>query len=78
MPQGEVASSMICWRIALILSRSDEQLVELVLAEHAPQRRLCDLRRRDHEVLDLDDRVLGLDDPEVGDGVDAHRARCPS
>src|SRR5438128_1512083 len=29
-----------------------EQLVELVLAEHGPQRRLRDLRRRDHEVLD--------------------------
>ena len=33
-----------------------EQLVEQVLAEHRPQRRLRDLRRGDHEVLDLDDR----------------------
>ena len=57
IPQGEVDSSMICWRIVLILSRSDEQLVEHVLAEDAAQRRLGDLRRRDHEVLDLDDRV---------------------
>ncbi len=48
-----------------------EQLVERVLAEHGAQRRLRDLRRRDHEVLDLDDRRFGVDDPEVGDGVDA-------
>ncbi len=50
-----------------------EQLVEDVLPEHRPERRLRDLRRRDHVVLDLHDRGLRLDDPEVGDGVDAHR-----
>ena len=37
------------------------------------QRRLRDLRRRDHVVLDLHDRALGVDDPEVRDGVHAHR-----
>jgi hypothetical protein len=50
-----------------------EQLVELVLAEHRAQRRLRDLRGRDHEVLDLDDRGLRLDDPEVGDRIHADR-----
>ena len=43
-----------------------------MLAEHRAQRRLRDLRGRDHEVLDLDDRVLRLDDPEVGDRVHPH------
>ena len=43
-----------------------------MLAEHGPERRLRDLGRRDHVVLDLDDRVVGLDDPEVGDGVHPH------
>ena len=50
-----------------------QELVERVLAEDAPQRRLRDLRRRDHEVLDLHDRLLGVDDPEVGDRVHADR-----
>ena len=44
-----------------------------MLAEHRAQRRLRDLRGRDHEVLDLHDRVLRLDDPEVRDGVHPHR-----
>ena len=44
-----------------------------MLTEHRAQRRLGDLGRRDHVVLDLDDRRLRVDDPEVGDGVDAHR-----
>ena len=43
-------------RVDLLALR--QQLVELVLAEHRAQRRLRDLRRRDHEVLDLHDRVL--------------------
>jgi len=34
---------------------------------------LSDLRGRDHEVLDLDDRGLRLDDSEVRDRVYAHR-----
>jgi hypothetical protein len=50
-----------------------EELVELVLAQHRAQRRLRDLRGRHHEVLDLDDRGLRLDDPEVGDRIHAHR-----
>ena len=48
-----------------------EELVEGVLAEHGSQRCLCDLRGRNDEVLDLDDRRFRVDDPEVGDGVDA-------
>ncbi len=58
-------------RVDLLALR--QQLVELVLAEHRAQRRLCDLERRGHEVLDLHDRVLRLDDPEVGDRVHARR-----
>src|SRR4051794_10104575 len=50
-----------------------QQLVERVLTEHRAQGRLRDLRGRDHEVLDLHDRVLRLDDPEVRDRVHAHR-----
>src|SRR2546421_1576620 len=49
-----------------------QQLVEDVLAEDRPQRRLRDLRRRDHEVLDLHDRSLRIDDPEVRHRVHAH------
>ena len=41
-----------------------------MLAEHRAQCRLGDLRGRDDEVLDLDDRRFGVDDAEVGDGVD--------
>ncbi len=50
-----------------------EQLVEHVLTEHRPQRRLGDLRGRDHEVLDLYLRGVRVHDPEVGDGVHADR-----
>ena len=50
-----------------------EQLVEHVLTQHVAQRRLGDLRRRDHEVLDLDDRARRLDDPEVRDRVHPNR-----
>ena len=58
-------------RVDLLALR--EQLVERVLAEHRPQRRLRDLGGRDHVVLDLDDRRLRVDDPEVRDRVHAHR-----
>src|SRR6266511_2876247 len=50
-----------------------QELVQLVLAEDATERRLRDLRGGDHEVLDLHDRLLGIDDAEVGDGVHADR-----
>ena len=69
--RGRLVDDLLQDRVDLLALR--EQLVEHVLAEHRPQRRLRDLRRRDHEVLDLDDRVLRLDDPEVGDRVHAHR-----
>ncbi len=58
-------------RVDLVALR--EELVQHVLPEHRAQGRLGDLRRRRHEVLDLDDCRLRLDDAEVGDGVDAHR-----
>ena len=73
IPQGEVASSMISCRIALILSRSERSSSSRCWPSTRPQRRLRDLRGRDHEVLDLHDRVLRVDDPEVGDRVHAHR-----
>ena len=73
IPQGPVASSMIPCRIALIFSRSESSSSSDVLAEHGAQRRLRDLGGRDHVVLDLDDRVLRVDDLEVGDRVDPHR-----
>ena len=50
-----------------------EELVEHVLAEHRAQSRLRDLRGRDHVVLDLNDRVVRLDDPEVGDRIHTDR-----
>jgi hypothetical protein len=42
-----------------------------VLAEHRAQGCLRDLGGRGHEVLDVHDRGLGIDDAEVGDRVDA-------
>jgi len=49
-----------------------QQLVEVDLAQHAAQGRLGDLRGRDQVVLDLHDRLRGVDDAEVRDGVDLH------
>ena len=49
-----------------------EELVEHVLSQDRAERRLRDLRRRDHVVLDLDDRRVRLDDAEVRNGVDPH------
>ena len=69
--RGRLVDDLLQDRVDLLAL--GEQLVEQVLAEHGAQRRLRDLRRRDHEVLDLHDRVLRLDDPEVGDRVHAHR-----
>ena len=43
-----------------------------MLSEDRAERRLRDLRGRDHVVLDLDDRRVRLDDAEVRDGVDPH------
>src|SRR3954452_20574635 len=48
-----------------------EQRVEVGLAEHRAQRGLRDLRGGLEEALDLDDRVVGGDDAEIDDGVDA-------
>ena len=68
--RGGLVDDLLQDRVDLLALR--EQLVEHVLAEHGAERRLRDLRRRDHVVLDLDDRVLRLDDAEVGDGVHPH------
>ena len=48
-------------------------LVELVLAEHRAQRGLRELAGRVEVVLDLDDRVLRIDDAEVDHRVDLDR-----
>ena len=69
--RGLLVDDLLQDRVDLVSLR--EELVEQVLAEHRPQRRLGDLRGRDHEVLDLHDRGLRVDDPEVGDRVHAHR-----
>ena len=50
-----------------------QQLVELGLPEHAPQRRLGELGRRVEVVLDLDDRAARIHDAEVDDRVHLHR-----
>jgi hypothetical protein len=44
-----------------------------VLAEHRAQGRLGKLARRHHIVLDLDGRLLGIDDPEIDDRVHPYR-----
>ena len=44
-----------------------------MLAEHRAQRGLRQLAGRGHEVLDLDDRSLRIDDAEVEDGIDLDR-----
>ena len=68
--RGGLVDDLLQDRVDLVALR--EELVEDVLAEDAAQRRLRDLRGRDHEVLDLHDRPLGVDDPEVRDRVHAH------
>ena len=50
-----------------------QQIVELRLSEHAPQRRLRELRRGVDVVLDLDDRLPRIDHAEVDDRVHLHR-----
>src|SRR3989449_1316426 len=47
-----------------------QEVVQLHLAEHAPQRRLGDLRGRVEVILNRDDRALGVDHAEVNDGAD--------
>jgi hypothetical protein len=58
---------MIPCRIALILSRSESSSSSMG-SQHRAQRGLRDLRGRDHDVLDLDDRGVRVDDAEVGNG----------
>ena len=57
MPHGSVCLSRIVCSSRLIFSRSDEQLVELDLAEDGTQRRLRQLAGRVVVVLHLDDRL---------------------
>jgi hypothetical protein len=44
-----------------------------MLAEHGPQRGLRELAGRFREMLDLDDRLLGIDDAIVDHRIDPHR-----
>src|SRR5215210_965494 len=66
---------LVYYRLQLLvyLLAVNEQVVEVLLAQDAPERRLGDLARREHVVLDLDHGFVGIDDPEVDDGVDAGR-----
>ncbi len=50
-----------------------QHLVQIVLAEHGSQRRLGELARRGHEILDLDRRFLRVDDAEIDHSADPHR-----
>lgn len=54
---------MICLRRPLISSRVDEYLVELRLPDDAAQSGLGALGAAEVEVLDLEDRLVGIDDP---------------
>ena len=49
-----------------------EHLVEVVLAQHRAQRGLRELAGRGDEVLDLDNRALGIQHPEIDDRIDLH------
>ena len=73
MPQASVCWSRISWMSAVELVALGQHLVELVLAEHRAQRGLRQLAGRGHEVLDLDDRALGIDDAEIEHRIDLHR-----
>ena len=50
----------------LILSVSERRLVQAVLADDFPQRRLSDLVDRSVDVLDSDNRLHRIDNLEVG------------
>src|SRR5215217_1859896 len=50
-----------------------EQIVEVFLAKDAPQGGLGNLGGRLHEVLDLDDALVGIHNPEVDNGGHASR-----
>ncbi len=50
-----------------------KQVVQVLVAQHASKRGLADLARRQHEVLDLDDALVRVHDPEVDYGVDPRR-----
>ena len=73
MPHGSVCWSRMCCSSLVQLLALGEQVVELRLPEHAPQRRLRELRRGVQVVLDLDDRPARLHHAEVDDRVDLHR-----
>ena len=64
---------MISCSWSLIFSRSDEQLVQLGLAEHRAQRGLRELAGGVEVVLHLHHRALRVDDAEVDHRVDLDR-----
>ena len=71
-PHGSVWWSRICCSCWFSRSRCGEQVVELGLAQHAPQRGLRELRRRVVEVLDLDDGPPRVHHAEEDHRVDLH------
>ena len=73
MPQASVCASRMRLDVEVELLALGQHLVELVLAEHRAQRGLRELARRLQEVLDLDDRLLRIDDAEVHHRVDLDR-----
>ena len=73
MPQASVAWSRMRCRSTLSLSRCDEQVVHLVLADHRAQRGLRDLAGGIEGVRHLDDGLAGIDDAEVDHRVHLHR-----
>ena len=50
-----------------------QQMIEVGLAQNAPQRCLADQRRCAHVIEHLDYRLFGIDYPEIDDRVDFHR-----
>src|SRR6188508_3355545 len=63
-PQGSLVDDLL--QVLVEPLALGEQLIEIRLAEHRAQRGLGDLRGGEQEVLDLDDRLVRVDHPEVG------------
>ena len=53
-------------------------MIEVGLAQNAPQRCLTDQRRCAHVIEHLDYRLFRIDYPEIDDRVDLHRHVVPS
>ena len=77
MPQASVCSSRMRWTSALSFSRSASISSSSCWPSTERKRRLRELAGRLVVVLDLDDRLLRIDDAVVDDGVDLHRDVVP-